>query len=71
MQDFIVLGIIPGTNIQLDFNDWVLISASLIVSYVLFSYVVRHVHKLALPLRKAVNTNTALIGPIETQEALA
>lgn len=35
MQNFIVLGIIPGTNVQLDFTAWLIISASLLIASLL------------------------------------
>jgi hypothetical protein len=33
MYEFLVLGIIPGTDIQITFADWLLILAAVITSY--------------------------------------
>lgn len=42
MQDLIVLGLVPGTSIQLDFSDWLLISATWLLLWLL----VRERHEL-------------------------
>ena len=36
MQDIIVLGMIPGTNLVLTFNEWLMIIGLLVVSLKLF-----------------------------------
>jgi hypothetical protein len=43
MQNFIVLGIIPGTNIQVNFGMWLCVIASAILIYVSLRRVARHV----------------------------
>ena len=49
MQNFIVLGIIPGTNVQIDFTTWlvgctalILVSVLLRERHVLHSWVLSH-----------------------------
>jgi hypothetical protein len=41
VQNFIVLGYIPGTNYQINFYGWVAITAAIILAYLLLRTVVR------------------------------
>jgi hypothetical protein len=41
MSDFIVLGIIPGTNIQIGLLGWILIAAAIVMA----AYLVRRIRR--------------------------
>lgn len=49
MDTLLLLGIIPGTNIQIDFNDWLRFVASLLL-IVSALRVIRHRHTIAVHL---------------------
>ena len=68
MQNLLVLGIIPGTNIQITFFGWLVIALGFILLYIVGHFLIRHSHRLKAGLQaqfqQTINTNTALIGPI-------
>ena len=71
MQNLIVLGIIPGTDIQVGFLGWLAISAALVLLYFTAGRIIGHSRKVKQQLQQSINTNTALIGPITIDEVTA
>jgi len=59
MQNLIVLGMIPGTNIQLTFFGWLVVVLSTITAYVTLKRIVRHLRK-----------QTMLVPTISSEPAL-
>ena len=64
MIALLFLGIIPGTNFQINFTDWLLITAAFVALSLLYV-----VHKKQLTLAKIFKTNRPSSGGLTATQA--